>query len=154
MAKTFGGAVGKSEKGWMIGNYKLAISNTFDWMQPTASETGIFHFNEERVLRLPDGAISFASCPAYENFAYILGDNILCVQGHPEQPLRAMNNFLAACKDEVPADETILARKMIDSGIPDASIWGEWMMRFFLKTVTEEVIAKLNKRVGFLAKSH
>ena len=49
VAKTFGGAVGKSEKGWMIGNYKLAISNTFDWMQPTASETGIFHFNKERV---------------------------------------------------------------------------------------------------------
>jgi GMP synthase-like glutamine amidotransferase len=144
VAKTFGGTVGKNESGWMIGNYQLAISGTFSWMQPIASQTGIFHFNKERVTRLPEGAISFGHSPAYNDFAYILGENILCVQGHPEQPLRAMNNFLAVCKDEIPADEVLLARKMIDSGIPDASIWGEWMMRFFLGSVIENQFFFIN----------
>ncbi|MFT5502889.1 MAG: GMP synthase-like glutamine amidotransferase [Gammaproteobacteria bacterium] len=137
VAKTFGGMVGKNEEGWMIGNYPLAISKTFGWMQPIASETRIFHFNKERVTRLPEAAISFASCPAYRDFAYIIGDNILCIQGHPEQPLRAMNNFLTVCKDEIPAGEYLLALKMIDSGIPDASIWSEWMMHFFLESAMD-----------------
>lgn len=131
VAKTFGGEVGKNEQGWLIGNYQLKITQEYDWMEPTATTTGLYHFNQERVTRLPDEAISFADCEAYPDFAYTLGDNIFCVQGHPEQPLRAMNNFLASMT-EISDVEYNLARERIDQGEPDAGIWGQWMMRFFL----------------------
>lgn len=132
VAKTFGGEVDKNEHGWMIGNYPLQITHKFDWMEPGMIATGLYHFNQERVTRLPSAAISFADSDAYPDFAFTLGDNIMCLQGHPEQPLRAMNNFLATLEPRISKEEFMLAREMIDNGEPDAHIWGEWMMRFFL----------------------
>ena len=132
IAKIFGGAVNKNEQGWMIGNYPLAITRQFPWMQPQSASSGLYHFNKERVTRLPAGAISFADSESYTDYGYTLGNNILCIQGHPEQPLRAMNNFLVACKAEIPEVEYQRARKMTDSGQPDADIWAQWMARFFL----------------------
>ena len=133
VAKTFGGEVAHNERGWLIGNYRLEITQTYDWMQPAASVTGLYHFNQERVTRLPDNAVSFADSEVYPDFAYVLGDNILSVQGHPEQPLRAMNNFLATMRD-LPEHEHHLARQRIDDhGDPDADVWGQWMVRFFLR---------------------
>jgi GMP synthase-like glutamine amidotransferase len=132
VAKTFGGAVGHNEGGWVIGNYRLNILREYDWMQPHVDSTKLYHFNRERVTRLPEGAQSFAHSDEYDDYAYTLGDNILSVQGHPEQPSRAMNNFLASISSEMSEEELTLARKMIDNGEPDAHIWGEWMMRFFM----------------------
>ena len=132
MAKTFGGSVEKNEGGWIIGNYRLEILRQFDWMEPRAISTDLYHFNQERVTRLPAGAVSFAHGEEYEDFAYVLGDNIMCLQGHPEQPLRAMNNFLDAMTSDISARERRRARGMIDRGLPDADIWGQWMMRFLL----------------------
>ena len=132
IAKTFGGEVGKNEQGWMIGNYPLQITRKYDWMEPGMIATAIYHFNKERVMRLPPAAISFADADAYPDFAYTLSDNIMCVQGHPEQPLRAMNNFLTTVEPRISEEEYALAREMIDNGEPDSHIWGEWMMRFFL----------------------
>ncbi len=132
VAKTFGGSVGRNEGGWVIGNYRLNILREFHWMRPHLETTNLYHFNKERVTRLPDGAVSFAHSDEYDDYAYTLGDNIMCVQGHPEQPTRAMNNFLESVKPSMSADEIELARKMIHHGEPDAEIWGQWMMHFFL----------------------
>ena len=131
VAKTWGGEVGDNEYGWYIGNYELAIDRRFDWMEPAVGMTSLYHFNQERVTRLPDGALSFADSPDYPDLGYVLGDNILCMQGHPEQPLRAMNNFLVAVAPELSDDALRLARERIDfGGPPDAAVWAQWMARF------------------------
>ena len=133
VAKTFGGEVGSNSCGWMIGNYQLEITRQFEWMSETAEQTGLYHFNQERVTRLPSGAVSFANSEVYPDFAYTLGDNILSVQGHPEQPLRSMNNFLAATVHQMETDAVEKARAKISDGLPDAQIWGQWMMDFWLR---------------------
>jgi GMP synthase-like glutamine amidotransferase len=117
----------------MIGNYRLQIQpeTNYRWMEPKVNNTGLYHFNQERVTRLPDTAKAFAHSEDYPNFGYTIGDNILCMQGHPEQPERAMNNFIAATA----LSETDLAkaRLRLDNGAPDAKVWAQWMMRFFLQ---------------------
>lgn len=133
IAKTFGGEVSKNENGWMIGNYNILIQPeiNYAWMEPKANNSGLYHFNMERVTQLPDGAKAFAHSEQYANFGYTLGDNILCMQGHPEQPERAMHNFIAT----TPLSEKDLAnaRLRLKNGAPDAKIWAQWMMRFFLQ---------------------
>jgi GMP synthase-like glutamine amidotransferase len=133
IAQTFGGEVSKNINGWMIGNYSLQIQpeTNYHWMEPKVNNTGLYHFNQERVTRLPDTAKAFAHSEDYPNFGYTIGDNILCMQGHPEQPERAMNNFIAATA----LSETDLAkaRLRLDNGAPDAKVWAQWMMRFFLQ---------------------
>ena len=132
VAKTYGGEVGYNENGWCIGNCNLKIKRRYEWMQPEVTNTGIYHFNQERVTRLPEQATSFADHDDYADYAYTLGNNILCVQGHPEQPKRAMNNFMISADKIISEEEKKTARRMIENGEPDANIWGEWMMRFFL----------------------
>ena len=132
VAKVFGGEVGKNEDGWVIGNYALNITQQYDWMRPLANNTGIYHFNHERVTRLPENAQSFANTNAYPHYAYTLGDNILSFQGHPEQPKRAMNNFLTATLDKLSEEEVVKATIFIDNDKTDAGIWAQWMMRFMV----------------------
>ena len=138
VARTFGGEVGHNENGWVIGNYPVHIDGQYDWMQPLARSTGLFHFNQERVTRLPPGAIAYARTDEYDDYGYVLGDNILCFQGHPEQPHRAMVNFLNTT-DSLSPEERARAERYIAAGEPDAHIWGEWIMRFFINgTPTRE----------------
>ena len=131
VAKTFGGDVGYNEHGWVIGNFEVHIDRSFDWMQPSAKTTGLYHFNQERVTKLPEGAVSFARTEDYADYGFTLGDNILCFQGHPEQPLRAMVNFLKAM-DSLSQEELARAENNIHRSQPDAHIWGEWMTNFML----------------------
>jgi GMP synthase-like glutamine amidotransferase len=132
VAKIFGGEVGKNEDGWAIGNYALSITQQYDWMQPRASNTGLYHFNIERVTKLPENAQSFANTDTYPHYAYTLGDNILSLQGHPEQPNRAMHNFLGATAMKLSEEELVRATIFIDNAKPDADIWAQWMMRFMV----------------------
>lgn len=134
VAKTYGGKVGYNENGWMIGNYKLTISRHYEWMTSKISQTGIFHFNQERVTTLPQAAVSFASSYEYPDVAYTLGNNILSMQGHPEQPLSSMNNFLKSMEHELDEQTLSKARRQIDDGEPDSQLWGEWMMRFICRS--------------------
>ena len=133
VARAFGGDVGHNENGWVIGNHPVHISGDHEWMQPLASTTGLYHFNQERVTRLPQGAVAFARTDEYDDYGYTLGDNIMCFQGHPEQPLRAMVNFLNAT--DLSDEEHASARRYIEDGEPDSHIWGEWMMRFLLTDI-------------------
>lgn len=133
IAATFGGKVSINKNGWMIGNYNLHIEPEakYSWMVPAAKNTGLYHFNLQRVTRLPEGAKAFARCDDYSDFAYTLGDNILCFQGHPEQPERAMNNFLTATA--LSKEDLARAKLHLNNGAPDAKVWAQWMMRFFLR---------------------
>jgi len=131
VARTFGGEVGHNENGWLIGNFAVHIKQSYDWMQPSAGVTGMYHFNQERVIRLPTAAQAFAHTDDYDDYGYTIGDNIMCFQGHPEQSRLSMTNFLRAT-DSLTAEQRARAAYRIDAGEPDAHIWGQWMMRFFL----------------------
>ncbi len=130
VAKTWGGDVGANEHGWLIGNFRLDLHTSHDWMVPGADNCRIYHFNRERVHRLPAGARAFARSEVYPDFAYTLGDNILCVQGHPEQPRRAIGNFLRATRHLLNDAEYERALRRIDAGEPDAALWGHWLANF------------------------
>lgn len=132
VARSFGGEVGHNENGWLIGNFDVHITESHDWMRPRARVTGMFHFNQERVTRLPDAARPFAHTDAYRDYGYTIGDNVMCFQGHPEQSRLSMTNFLDAT-DGLTAEQRAQASRHIEKGEPDAHVWGEWIMRFFLR---------------------
>ena len=131
IAKYFGGVVGNNEKGWMIGNFPLEIEINFRWMKKKVNTTDLYHFNKERVIKLPEGAISFASSEDYPYYAYTIGDNIVCLQGHPEQPKRAMYNFLEVTKAVLSEKDIEKANSCIGSGKSNSVVWAQWIMDFF-----------------------
>jgi GMP synthase-like glutamine amidotransferase len=130
LAKAFGGEVGPNEHGWLVGNFAVRITRRYDWMQPVASVTGMYHFNQERVTRLPPAAEAFARTDDYPDFGFTIGDSVLSFQGHPEQSRLSMQNFL----DTTPTlsvEQYRRAAVNIGGAQPDARVWGAWMMRFF-----------------------
>ena len=131
IAKHFGGVVESNEKGWMIGSFSLNISKKLPWMKKKIMTTDLFHFNKERVTKLPKDAISFANSEDYPYYAYTIGDNILCLQGHPEQPKRAMYKFLEVTRPILSEKDIKKANTCIDIGKSDSSIWSKWIMDFF-----------------------
>lgn len=131
IATALGGEVGNNENGWMIGNYRVNIRAKQSWMEPGLDSTRLYHFNRERVMRAPEGATAYADSEAYPNFGYVIGENILAVQGHPEQTANSLRNFLQKTEPGMPADEVRLARRKIEDGMPDTDIWAGWMMKFF-----------------------
>ena len=131
IAKHFGGVVESNEKGWMIGSFSLNISKKLPWMKKKIMTTDLFHFNKERVTKLPKDAKSFASSEDYPYYAYTIGDNILCLQGHPEQPKRAMYKFLEVTRPILSEKDIKKANTCIDIGKSDSDIWSKWIMDFF-----------------------
>ena len=107
VAKSLGGEVKRNEQGWLIGKYNLEIIRQFDWMQPRRETSSLYHFNQDRVVSLPESATAFADSEIYPDFGYVIGSHVLCFQGHPEQPRRAMNNFITAT-------ESILSRRDLE----------------------------------------
>ena len=131
IAKHFGGVVESNEKGWMIGSFSLNISKKLPWMKKKITTTDLFHFNKERVTKLPKDALSFASSEDYPYYAYTIGDNILCLQGHPEQPKSSMYKFLEVTKPILNEKDIRKANTCIDIGKSDSGIWSKWIMDFF-----------------------
>ncbi len=130
LAKAFGGDVGPNEHGWLVGNVEVRITRRHEWMQPAASVTGMYHFNQERVTRLPPAAEAFAHTGDYADFGYTIGDAVMSFQGHPEQSRLSMQNFL----DTTPSlstEQYERAAVNIAGVEPGPRVWGAWMMRFF-----------------------
>lgn len=131
LAKAFGGEVGRNEHGWLIGNFAVRITRECGWMRPAARVTGMFHFNQERVTRLPPGAQAFARTDDYADFGFTIGDGVLSFQGHPEQSRLSMRNFLDTTTG-LSAGQYERAAVNIAAAEPDSKVWSAWMMRFFL----------------------
>lgn len=130
IARLYGGEVGKNENGWLIGNHDLQIDISHDWMQPTTVTTSIHHFNQERVIRLPGAARSFARSQQYDNFAYTIDDHILCVQGHPEQSTKSIQNWLESTENILSDAEIQRARARTENAEPDTELWAGWFAEF------------------------
>ncbi len=135
IARSFGGTVGLNQRGWNIGLFETQIEHEHPWMEPSCGVTKLYYFNQERVLKLPAGAISFASSRGYPYFGYTLGSRIMAIQGHPEQPKRAMLNFLQSSEKTLGPDVVRDTRKSLDSGVPDDGLWATWVAGFFKSTI-------------------
>jgi GMP synthase-like glutamine amidotransferase len=131
IARAFGGTVGLNQRGWNIGLFDTHIHSHQSWMESSHAITKLYYFNQERVLELPKGAISFASSAGYPDFGYTLGARIMAIQGHPEQPKRAMLNFLQISENTVGPHVVRETRKSLDSGVPDDRLWAKWVAGFF-----------------------
>jgi GMP synthase-like glutamine amidotransferase len=84
IALCLGAAVGRAPQGWGVGRM------TYDWhaaelpLAPEDGQLSLLVSHQDQVLELPRGAKLLASnahCPVA---AYAIGEQVFCVQGHPE----------------------------------------------------------------------
>lgn len=84
IAHYFGGEVRAADDGWAVGVHRAEVVAVQPWMQPSASAFSILSSHQDQVVRLPDGARCIASTPFCPVSGFVMGANVLCLQGHPE----------------------------------------------------------------------
>lgn len=83
IAHALGGRTEKWHDGWGIGVYDVAFDETPSWM-PARDAARLIHIHQDQVVALPDGATLIGSTSFCANAMYHIGDNVFCMQGHPE----------------------------------------------------------------------
>lgn len=131
VAHALGGTVARREKGWFLGLQGFDILQAQPWMKPPQARCEIFFCNQDHVTRLPESAQRIGSSALCENSAYVLGKHVLGLQGHPEQPKRAMMRFFQEILASGADPEVIEQGKqsLIDE-VPDAPLWASWIGGF------------------------
>ena len=131
IASALGGTVERRRDGWLLGVESFDIVDVQSWMKPTQMKCEIFHINQDHVSVLPENAQLIGHSELCENSAFVIGDSVLALQGHPEQPRRAMENFIKELLllGENP-QEMECGRSRLRDEVPDANLWARWICEF------------------------
>lgn len=83
IAHALGGRTEKWHDGWGIGVFDVTLDDTPSWM-PAGDMARLIHIHQDQVVALPAGADLIGSTSFCTNAMYHIGDNVFCMQGHPE----------------------------------------------------------------------
>lgn len=84
LALALGGLTERSSRGWGVGVHRYSIlKDSLAGMQMPAT-LSLLISHRDQVTRLPEQAKRLASSDFCPNAAYVMGDQVLCFQGHPE----------------------------------------------------------------------
>ena len=131
IASALGGKVERRRDGWLLGVKSFEIVDVQSWMIPPKKRCEIHHINQDHVTSLPENAKRIAYSGYCKNSAFVVGDTVVGLQGHPEQPRRAMENFikelllLGADQEEMKR-----GRDSLMDDLPDADLWRNWIGKF------------------------
>ena len=83
IAHALGGRTEKWHDGWGLGVYDVTLDGAPSWMPPTDS-VRLIHIHQDQVVLLPQEATLIGSTSFCANAMFHMGDNVFCMQGHPE----------------------------------------------------------------------
>jgi len=83
IAHALGGHTEKWHDGWGLGVYDVALDSTPAWM-PDSDSIRLIHIHQDQVTTLPRDAKLIGSTSFCANAMFHIGDNVFCMQGHPE----------------------------------------------------------------------
>ncbi|MEZ5559577.1 MAG: amidotransferase [Pseudomonadales bacterium] len=84
IAHFFGGETAAAPVGWCVGVHDAQVLSTEPWMDPPAARFALLSSHKDQVRRLPEGARPFARTQRCPQAGFVLGDQVLTFQGHPE----------------------------------------------------------------------
>ena len=84
IAHYFGGRTAPAHVGWGVGVHTSELIEREPWMDSTHPEIGLLSSHKDQVVDLPDGARLFARSSFCPNAGYVIDDQVLTLQGHPE----------------------------------------------------------------------
>ena len=129
LAHALGGRAEKSEKGWGMGAQPVAILAEKTWMTPSLPQGQFYFCHQDQVTALPDGAERLAGNAFCPNGMFMLGDNILGMQLHPEFTERIMGKAVDGLRPIVDADVVDAAEATINRETNNEVI-ASWIVNF------------------------
>jgi GMP synthase-like glutamine amidotransferase len=129
MAHFFGGLTEPAEKGWAVGVQENRIVSAEPWMENGVERLNLISSHKDQVTRLPDGAKLIATSDFCPVGGFVMGDQVLTLQGHPEFE-KAYSRDLMVMRREMLGEETFrLGVASLDRETDDERV-GEWILNF------------------------
>ncbi len=128
IAEVLGGSVERAET-WKVGPQDTIVEPT-RWF--AGGEVKINAMHKDVVTELPPGARSIATGTTANHPAYLVGDNIMCVQDHPELDADYVRLLIDARIDRIDPDAVESARRRLDDDPTDGPTVGVWLVDFLL----------------------
>jgi len=133
VAHFFGGETRPAPVGWCVGVHETRVVAAQPWMQPARSHFGLLSSHRDQVVRLPAGAVPFAASARCPEAGFVIGEQVLTFQGHPEftKPYAA---------DLMRARAAVLGSELFAEGIAslayetDATLIARWILNFIAES--------------------
>jgi GMP synthase-like glutamine amidotransferase len=130
LAHALGGHTEKSEKGWGLGLKPFDVVAQKPWMTEPAGQFGLYFVHQDQVQQLPAEAELLGGNGFCPNAMFVMGDQVLGVQGHPEFTKPIMEDILAGKVGNVAEDKVKTAVSSIQNGTPDNDTFAHWIVNF------------------------
>ena len=138
IAHALGGQAQKWDKGWVLGITEVTLTNLPDWVEKkewieTRGNTiNLIHVHQDQVTRLPRGAKLVGIASQCKNAAFIIGDTVFAVQGHPEFDAPYTDALLGLLADRAGQSRVKAARRSLSTP-HDGMRVANWILDFFSK---------------------
>ncbi len=129
MAHFFGGRTEPARAGWAVGVQENRIVSSEPWMEAGNGRLNLLSSHKDQVTRLPDGAkliVSSDFCPVG---GFVMGDQVLTLQGHPEFE-KDYSRDLMVMRREMLGEETFQAGVASLGRETDEERVGHWIISF------------------------
>ena len=133
---TLGGHAQKWDDGWVLGTIKVKLTNLPDWIDEkdqidSQDKTiNLIHVHQDQVTKLPVGAQRIGTNRHCKNAAFIVGDTVFAVQGHPEFDAPYAHALVGLLEDRAGKSRVKAARRSLS--IPhNGQRVAKWILAFF-----------------------
>ncbi|MBX3015364.1 MAG: hypothetical protein KF832_27840 [Caldilineaceae bacterium] len=130
LAHALGGHAEKSERGWGMGLRRFALSSTPPWMTPSLAQAQLYFCHQDQVVRLPKRAVRLAGDSFCPNTIFVMGDQVLGIQGHPEFSAAFMQTLIDVLGAKAGAEVAQRAMASLQEGSPDGATAAQWILNF------------------------
>lgn len=137
LAHALGGHAEKSEKGWGLGLKTFSISQTKPWMNGAPEQCSLYFAHQDQVMALPPQAELLGGNEFCPNAFFVMADQVLGIQGHPEFSQSMMEDLLVPGAGELEPVVRETAVTSLTQGIPDNELVGQWLVNFLTADYTK-----------------
>ncbi len=134
LAHHLGGEAKKSDKGWGIGLHPLPILKDYPWMDPPLQNGAFYYCHQDQVTLLPDGAELLAGSQFCPNGMFLLDNQVLGLQAHPEFTEPVMQRAITWVEESEPMAKTNLDSSCSASDSADGAVMAKWIGNFLMQT--------------------
>ena len=130
LAHALGGRTEKSDKGWGLGMKQFAVTTQKPWMSDEPGQYALYFAHQDQVITLPAEAELLGGNGFCPNAMFVMGDQVLGVQGHPEFTKPIMQDILAGKKGNISQEVLSVANDSLQIGPPDNTTFAQWIVNF------------------------
>lgn len=138
IAHALGGQAQKWDNGWVLGTIEVTLTKLPDWVEETDwidakdNKINLIHVHQDQVTKLPKGATLIGTASHCKNAAFIIGDTVFAVQGHPEFDAPYTDALVGLLEDRAGKSHVKAARKSLSTP-HDGMRVADWILAFFAR---------------------